>query len=204
VSHEPQPQVASAYDQLAERWTDERFSKVDGVAQHERAAAFLGSRSAGWALNVGCGCNTRFNALLKAQGRSVEAVDLSERMVALARAADPGVQVHHADICTWEPTRQYAFITAWDSLWHVPLASQREVMLKLMRALEEGGVLLFTAGGLDTASEHWDATMGPSVYYGTLGIPGLLATVEQAGCVLRHFEFDQWPEKHLCVIVQRV
>lgn len=197
------PAIASAYDQLAERWIDDRFSRDNGIAQHQRAVAFLEGARSGWALNVGCGCNTRFNALLEAAGLDLEGVDISERMVALARAADASVVVHHADICLWEPPREYRFISAWDSIWHVPLESQRPLMAKLMAALEPGGVFLFTAGGLDAPSEHWDSLMGPTVYYGTLGIPGLLATIEEAGCLLRHLEFDQYPETHLCVIAQK-
>ena len=77
-------------------------------------------------------------------------------------------------------------------------------MLKLLGGLAEGGVFLFTAGGLEGEAEHFDAAMGPEVYYSTLGVPGLLAVIEKAGCQLRHLEFDQWPQKHLVVIVQRL
>ena len=175
------PAIASAYNQLAERWTDARFNPQDGLAQHRRALAFLGEpRPGGWALNVGCGCNTRFNTLLRAHGLALEGVDLSARMLALARAADPGVVLHQADVVAWQPARRYRFIAGWDSLWHVPLDQQRAVLLKLLLALEPGGVFLFTAGGLDGPGEHWDATMGPSVYYATLGIPGLLAVLRSA------------------------
>lgn len=37
----------------------------------------------------------------------------------------------------------------------------------------------------------------------TLEIAGLLAVIEDAGCTCRHLEFDQYPEKHLFVVVQR-
>jgi hypothetical protein len=77
-------------------------------------------------------------------------------------------------------------------------------MLKLMRALDPGGVFIFSAGGLDAADTHVDATMGPAVQYSTLGIPGLLDVIGEAGCVPRHLEFDQLPEKHLVVVVQRL
>ncbi len=199
-------QIAQAYDQLAERWTDACFGAVDGVAAHRRALAFLratATAAPGWALNVGSGCSTRFNALMRAQGLALEAVDLSPRMLTLARAADPDVQLHHGDICDWPLPRRYRFITAWDSIWHVALGRQRLLMLKLMAALEPGGVLLFSAGGLDGPSEHGDNSMGPEVYYSTLGIPGLLAAVADGGCLCRHLEFDQHPLNHLCVIVQR-
>lgn len=200
VSH---PSAASAYDLIADRWADSNFDPQNGMAQHARALAFLGDSPPGWSLNAGCGCSTRFNALLRDRGLSLEGIDVSERMLALARAADPGVVLHHADVCDWQPPRTYRFITAWDSLWHVRLDRQRALMLKLMAALEAGGVFAFSAGGLDGPGEHTDNAMGPEVYYGTLGIPGLLEVIGQAHCICRHLEFDQFPQNHLVVIVQR-
>jgi predicted TPR repeat methyltransferase len=195
--------VAAAYDGIAERWLDGRFDQANGIRQHAHALRFLESGIDGWALNVGCGCNTRFNAPMRAHGLRIEGIDISARMIALAREADPEVLLHHADVCEWQPGRAYRFITAWDSIWHVGLEEQRPLMLKLMRALDRGGVFVFTAGGLDTADAHVDATMGPAVPYSTLGIPGLLEVIGEAGCVCRHLEFDQLPEKHLVVVVQR-
>ena len=194
--------IASAYDALAERWTDAAFDPSNGLRLHAQALSFL-DQGEGRALNVGCGCNTRFNPLLRARGLRLEGIDISARMLALARQADPDVVLYHADVCAWRPPHAYRFISAWDSIWHIRLDRQRPLMLKLMRALEPGGVFLFSAGGLDEPSEHTDAAMGPEVYYGTLGIPGLLGVVREAGCMLRHLEFDQLPEKHLCIVVQR-
>jgi len=198
-----QPSTAAAYDLIADRWVDGRFPPQNGVALHARALALLRDASPGWALNVGCGGNTRFNALLRHRGLSLEGIDVSERMLVLARAADPDVVLHHADVCAWPVPRSYRFITAWDSLWHVPLARQRALMLKLMGALEVGGVFVFSAGGLDAPGEHTDSTMGPELYYATLGIPGLLDLIGQAHCNCRHLEFDQFPQNHLVVIAQR-
>ena len=196
--------TATAYDLIAERWLDSNFGHQDGAAQHARALALLGDPPAGWALNVGCGCNTRFNAMLRARGLTLEGIDVSERMLALARVADPGVVLHRGDVCDWQPPRRYRFISAWDSIWHVCLPRQRALLLKLMAALQAGGVFVFTAGGLDGPSEHTDSAMGPEVYYGTLGIPALLDLIREARCTCRHLEFDQWPQKHLLLIVQRM
>ena len=195
--------IGSAYDQLAERWLDHRFSRTDGVRQHEHALSFLDDRRGGWALNVGCGCNTRFNSLMRDRGLQIEGIDASARMVALAKAADPSVLVHHADICRWKFRRTYRFISAWDSIWHVRLEEQRPMMLSLMSALEPGGVLLFSAGGLDAPGEHVDSAMGPPVYYSTLGVHGLVDAIKDGGCLCRHLEFDQYPQTHLYVVAQR-
>ena len=203
MKHIDHSAIAAAYDTIAERWLDDRFSQGNGIAQHQRALGFLARGAGGWALHVGCGCNTRFNPLLRAHGMRIEGIDISGRMAALARQADPTVPVHHADVCGWQPERRYRFISAWDSIWHVGLQEQRPLMLKLMRMLEAGGVFIFTAGGLDAEDAHVDATMGPAVYYSTLGIPGLLGVIRDAGCVCRHLEFDQYPEQHLVLIVQR-
>lgn len=194
--------VGAAYDQLAERWLDDRFPVESGMSQHARALAFLSQRG-GAALNVGCGCNTRITRLLRESGLQPEGIDISTRMVELARESDPATPVHHADICAWEFPRAYRFISAWDSIWHVALHEQRRLLTRLMGALEPGGVLLFTAGGLDHPSEHVDACMGPSLYYASLGIPGIVTAIHEAGGVCRHLEFDQRPETHLVVIAQR-
>ncbi len=194
--------VGAAYDQLAERWLDDRFPTENGLSQHTRALSFPQQRG-GAALNVGCGCNTRLNQLLREHGLSPEGVDVSARMIELARAADPTTPVHQADICEWALPRNYRFISAWDSIWHVSLKKQRALLLKLMGALEPNGVLLFSAGGLDNPAEHTDSHMGPCLYYASLGIPELMRAIHEGGCVCRHLEFDQLPEKHLVIIVQR-
>ena len=197
------PDIASAYDQLAERWLDGSFDPLNGLAQHRRALAFLSDAGGGWALNVGCGCSTRFSPLMRERRLEIEGIDISARMLELAKAADPSATLHHADVVRWQPGRTYRFISAWDSLWHVRLEQQADVLAKLMGALAPGGVFIFSAGGLDGPAEHVDSAMGPEVYYGSLGIPRLLDAIKDAGCMCRHLEFDQAPEQHLAIIVQR-
>jgi hypothetical protein len=124
-------------------------------------------------------------------------------MLEIAKARHPDVAFHLADICAWQPTRQYDFTSAWDSLWHVPLAHQAAALGKLLRALAPSGVGLFTMGGLDAPSEKIDAAMGPPMYYATLGIPAVLALLAEAGCSCRHLEYDQRPDLHVYIIAQR-
>ena len=193
--------VAKSYDDIAERWTSDNFPLNNGIAQHERAIDFIKEKRA--ALDVGCGCSGRIIDLLLSHGFKVEGLDVSARMIALARQRHPTVLFHQADICDWELPQKYDLISAWDSIWHVPLSSQGAVLAKLMQGLTPGGVCIFTTGGLDAPSEKVDAAMGVQMYYGVLGIPRTLALIAEHGCVCRHLEYDQYPESHLYVIAQR-
>jgi 2-polyprenyl-3-methyl-5-hydroxy-6-metoxy-1,4-benzoquinol methylase len=194
-------QVATSYDSLAARWTDAGFNRTNGIAPHLRALQFVQRRQK--ALDVGCGSSGRFIDVLIGQGFAVEGLDFSSEMLRLARLRHPHLVFHHADICTWTAPRTYDFITAWDSIWHVPLSSQREVLKKLCSALSPHGVIIFTAGGPDEAGEKHDHQMGVPMYHATIGVGEIVRTLDESGCTCRHLEYDQHPELHVYLIAQK-
>jgi SAM-dependent methyltransferase len=194
-------EIADSYDRIADRWL-EPFLELNGIRQHEQALQFR--PDGGVALDVGSGCSGRFIRLLQGRGYQVEGLDVSARMIALARERNPEVTFHQADVCAWQPARPYDFITAWDSIWHVPQEHSLKVLHKLCAALASGGVFIWTTAGLDGPEEKRDSSMGPPVYYSVPGIPQTLEAIAAAGCVCRHLEYDQWPEKHLFLIAQKV
>lgn len=124
-------------------------------------------------------------------------------MLELAQRRHPEVTFHRADVCRWQPPAPYDFISAWDSIWHVPLDRQEPVLRKLLAALAPGGVCIFTIGGLDAPDETQNAAMGVPMYHAALGIPRTLEMVAGSGCVCRHLEYDQYPERHVYLIVQK-
>lgn len=193
-------EIAHSYDSIAHQWL-EPFLETNGIPQHEHALQFR--PPGGMALDVGSGCNGRFIRLLETNGYQVEGLDLSPQMIALAKTRNPNVLFHQADVCDWIPPHQYDFITAWDSIWHVPLDQSTAVLQKLCSALNPGGVFIWTTGGLDAPEEKRDSSLGPPLYYSTLGIPKTLQTISETGCLCRHLEYDQWPEKHVFLIAQK-
>jgi SAM-dependent methyltransferase len=194
--------VATSYDSLADYWAGDRFPRENGIEQHKRAIAFLERR--GNALDIGCGSSGRILDLLLDSGFEAEGLDLSENMLRLATRRHPQVTFHHADICDWEFPRTYDFISAWDSIWHVPLAENERVLTKVLAGLAPGGVCIFTTGGVDHASETQDSAMGPPMYHSVPGIPAILRILGASGCACRHLEYDQYPELHVYVIAQKV
>lgn len=195
-------QVAESYDQIAAVWNSDSFNRDNGINQHQRAIAFVKQKSN--ALDIGCGASGRILDLLISYGFEVAGLDISEKMLEFARHRHPNQTFYHADICDWIFPRHYDFISAWDSIWHLPLDQQQPVLTKLIDALTPGGVLIFTTGAMDKASEKTDTAMGPPMYYSVLGIPETLRLVDKAGAVCRHLEYDQYPELHLYLIVQKI
>lgn len=46
--------------------------------------------------------------------------------------------------------------------------------------------------------------MGPDVYYSSLGLNGFIKLFIELGCIIRHLEFDQYPEVHTYLVVEKV
>ena len=198
-------ETAASYDALADFWNGADFDRENGIEAHERALRFAPRE--GRALDVGCGSSGRVIELLLARGFAVEGLDISAKMLAHARARHPQAHFHHADIVSWAAAHRYAFISAWDSIWHVPLADQRAVLEKLCRALAPAGVLIFTTGGIEQPEARTNLCMGQPLYHAALGLPNLLGIADGTGCVCRHLEYDQpegeGPGSHVYLIFQR-
>ncbi len=194
-------EIGATYDRLAGHWDGPDFNRRNGIAQHRRALHFVKDR--GRAIDIGCGSSGRIIQLLLDEGFEVEGLDVSAEMLRRARRRHPGVDFHHVDVGAWEPAVRYDFISAWDSIWHAPLERHEAILEKLCGALAEGGVMIFTSGGIDEPEERSEEMMGQPIYHAALGIPKLLEVVAAGRCVCRHMEYDQWPEPHLYLIVQR-
>lgn len=194
--------IGKAYDTITHLWQSKDFKRNNGIEAHKRAISFTDHR--GNALDVGCGCTGRFIDLLQTEGFHVEGVDISSKMIDLAKQRHPDVTFHHQDICEWEIENRYDFITAWDSIWHIPMEQQKPVLTKLVNSLNTGGILIFSFGGKTKPGEHTDDFMGPEVYYSSLGTNGFLALLMKLGCQCLHLEYDQYPELHTFLIAQKV
>jgi SAM-dependent methyltransferase len=194
-------QTARSYDKLASHWNSDEFNRTNGIAQHKWAFRFASRK--GVAIDVGCGSSGRIIDLMISEGFEAEGLDISPEMVRMAKSRHPEVLFHLADICDWDFPKKYDFISAWDSIWHAPLESHEAILRKLCEGLNHGGILIFTSGGLDRPGEVTNPCLGQPLYHASLGIPRLLEIVSQQGCICRHLEYDQHPELHLYLIIQR-
>ncbi|HXV84771.1 MAG TPA: class I SAM-dependent methyltransferase [Candidatus Binatia bacterium] len=193
-------QIALSYDQIAQHWDCPEFDRGNGIPQHERALQFVSK--CGGALDIGCGASGRIIDLLLNRGFEVEGLDLSKEMLRHAKRHHPNVRFYQTDICTWEFPKTYDFISAWDSIWHVPLNQQLSVLHKICSGLAAGGVFIFTTGGVEKPNEVTNPCFGQPLYHAAPGIPAVIRALEESGCSCRHLDYDQYPENHVYIIAQ--
>lgn len=195
-------ETAASYDKLAYHWAGPDFHRANGIAAHERAMRFA-RKDGGAALDVGCGSSGRIIDFLLARGYQVEGLDISTEMLALARTRHPAVVFHQADVCVWEVPAEYDFISAWDSIWHVPLDRHEAVLEKLFAALTPGGVMIFTTGAVDVPGEVTNPCLGQPLYHAALGIPQILRIIDRCGCVCQHLEHDEPNGPHVYLVIEK-
>lgn len=193
--------TGKAYNQITHIWDSEKFDMSNGIGQHKKAISFVKNR--GNALDIGCGCTGRIIELLVNEGFKPSGLDVSDEMLNIAQHRHPEIHFVQADICEYELPEKYDFITAWDSIWHIPLSEQKKVLAKIIEGLNVGGVFIFSFGGTAEEGFHTNDFMGPEVYYSSLGLNGFLRFFIELGCVIRHLEFDQYPENHTYLVVEK-
>lgn len=192
-------ELGAKYDKVAGWWQQQMKGSSYGLAQLERAISYCQRK--GSALDVGCGSGGRMISHLLQAGFDVTGIDVSEKMLALACQQHPNVVFHQADICRWQNTQLYDLIVAWDSIFHLPLHSQAEVLGRLCGMLEAGGMLLYTLG--DAQGEHLSRWQEDDFYYSSIGISKNLQVIMANDCKCRHLELDQYPQQHVAVIVMK-
>lgn len=196
-------EIGKNYDRITHLWLSPDFNMSNGIEPHQQALKFVQNR--GYALDIGCGLTGRFITQLLKEGFTPEGVDISEEMLKNAKQRLPETTFYKADICDWTIPKQYDFISAWDSIWHVPLEEQEKVIRKIVEALNPGGVFIFSFGGTDKACEKRDSNMGPEMYYSTLGINGFLNVLLDSGVACRHLELDDGKAgMHAYLIVEKL
>jgi len=189
-------ELGRKYNKIADWWHQQHNEGSYGMEAFNKAFAFHDEIKT--ALDVGCGAGGRFVNKLTSQGCTVHGIDISERMIEIARECHPAEKFEVQDICSWKINQKYDFIYAWDSIFHIPLDQHELVLDKLCVALNPGGVLLYTFG--NATGEHTDRWMNDTFYYSSIGINENLKKLLACNMSILHLELDQYPERHVVVI----
>ncbi|MGW4799165.1 class I SAM-dependent methyltransferase [Nonomuraea sp. NPDC004297] len=171
--------LAAAYDAMAARYAGSIPARYrENPLHHAMTTVFAGLvRDAGPVADVGCGPG-HVTAHLRALGVDAYGVDLSPRMVALAREGHPGLRF---DIGTMEAldasNGSLAGVVANQSIIHTPPEPLAGALAEFRRVLAPGGHLLlgFPSYDGDGPAEAYDHQTYPAYRHSAARVAGLLA-----------------------------
>ena len=194
-------QIAERYDRIASWWKEYMKGSEYGLSPLKRAIQFTKSR--GFALDIGCGSEGRFIDTMLQSNFKAEGLDISANMIRQAKVRHPNVEFYNADICIWKLTKKYDLISAWDSIFHLPIEEHKPVLKKICDGLAQDGVFIFTCGEAEI-KETCGSFGGEQLYYSTLGLAEFLRLLDSFGCQIKHVEYDLYPEIHIYIIAQKI
>jgi SAM-dependent methyltransferase len=158
-AHSGQAGLAAKYDRIAEKYAAAFFDELDKKpfdrALLDRFAAAVAGR--GRVCDVGCGPG-HVGRYLAARGVDVFGLDLSPRMVELARRLNPGLGFEQGDVLALALSdASLAGIAAFYSLIHLARDTVARALGELTRVLAPGGRLLiaFHGGSGEVHAEEW-------------------------------------------------
>ena len=178
------PDLALRYDELAETYAAGRHRFATTPILRE----FAGPLPPGaHVLDAGCGAGEPVARYFVARGDTVAGIDVSERMLALARRQVPEATFQRMDVRALDfPPASFDAIAAVYGVFPLPRAEHAGLFAGFARVLKPGGRLLLTlATRADTGQDEFDGEMAflgqrlpyshdrPEVALGKLAAAGL-------------------------------
>lgn len=144
--------LKDTYNRIAEDWVKDHDKDTWGIPGAEKFLSFLQKGAS--ILDVGCGGGIKTN-YIASQGYDVAGVDLSERMIEIAKRDYPQLDfavLDMYDIDQYPKTVDAIFVQA--ALLHIKKARVPEVLKKMAGKLNLGGLLYIAVkakgeGGID-------------------------------------------------------
>lgn len=197
-------ETGSQYNQIADKFEQNRSSNygLDFTRRFcDLLSAHKNEQSPLKILDIGCGTGIPLTKQLVKSGFQVKGVDISTEMIEKARRNVPEATFIIGDIISLEIDRKFDGILAWDSLFHLPLENQEKTLRKIIRMLNNDGILMFTAGG--QAGELVSSMFDTEFYYSSLSEEHYERILIEEECEILFNEIDDSRNKGHRVICCR-
>ena len=168
--------VRKGYDEIAPKFKEFR-NIFDNLQELEHLATLLPEKAK--VLDVGCGIGIPVARFFVDYGFSVTGIDISERMVELAKQNVPKVEFFQYDMNELVfPDNAFHCITAVYSLFHVPREKHFSILKNFHRMLKQEGILFFCVGHL--GGDDTDEFLGEEMFWSNYPPERTLSLVKEA------------------------
>lgn len=192
--------VREGYERIAETYAAQR----DQFKSAPYLRRFIDSLPSGERiLDLGCGAGQPVDAFLVAHGFHVHGIDLSERMIDLARRNVPEATYevrNMLDLADGEITVDG--IVAFYSIFHTPRSEHQCLFDRLASFLGKGGSLLITMGAVEW--EGIEDFHGTNMYWSHFGQDENAKMVERAGFRILSNGIDHAGDEQHQIILARL
>jgi ubiquinone/menaquinone biosynthesis C-methylase UbiE len=169
--------VERSYDKMGETYHNFRNNEKF-ISELERFSDQL--PPAGHVLDAGCGVGKPTSEFLMKKGFKVTGVDISGKMVELARENVPEATFHQKNILTLDfEDGSFDGIICVYTLWHLPRADHPKVIQNFHRILKEDGILVINTGIYE--GESMSQFFGEPMLWSTYDPSKTLSVVEELG-----------------------
>ncbi|MHA3965012.1 MAG: class I SAM-dependent methyltransferase [Candidatus Thorarchaeota archaeon SMTZ1-45] len=136
--------VEESYDRMGEMYhkfrDNEKF--IPQLEQFSELLPRLGD-----VLDAGCGVGRPTSEFLAKKGFNVTGIDISEKMIELARKNVPDARFYQKNILLLDfPEQSFDGIICVYTLWHIPRVSHPTIIQNFHRMLKDDGILILNTG----------------------------------------------------------
>lgn len=191
--------VQDGYERIADTYAAQR-DQFKSTRYLERFIELI--PSGGTILDVGCGAGRPVDQFMVAHGYAVHGLDLSERMIDLARANVPRATYEVRDMGGLQPGEyEVDGIVSFYAIFHTPREHHQALLSTFASFMPRGGTMLITMG-----ADAWEGTEdfhGTKMYWSHYGADRNIEMVERAGFSVLLNEIDRSAnEKHQVIIAR--
>ena len=193
--------IAEGYNKIADEYEKSR-SNI-GLYYSEKFNDLLPQKSCRSILDIGCGTGIPLTKSLVSPINDITGLDISFKMLDKAKVNVSNARFILGNILDVRIERRFDGIFAWDSLFHIPLNNQADVVIKVINLLNIDGIFLFTAGGKH--SELISKMFNEEFYYSSLSSKEYENIITNNGCELVLNEIDDnSSKKHRVIICKKI
>jgi len=193
--------VRDGYEKVADNYTAQR-DQFKSLSHLERFIEFV--PMGGTILDVGCGAGRPVDEFFIEQGFAVHGLDISDRMIGLARGNVPQASYEVRDMSDLKKG-EYCVdgVVSFYSIFHTPREQHQALFSRFASFMPNGGAMLITMGAGEWEGFEEDFH-GARMYWSHYGADRNTELVESAGFRVLLNEIDRSANEDHQIIIARL